>query len=43
MRKFVFLLEEPSMKEVLKVILPQIIPIPFTFLCIHHNGKIAQE
>ena len=41
MKKFVFLLEEPSMKEVLTIILPRIIHMPFTFQCIHHNGKSA--
>ncbi len=39
MKKFVFLLEEQSMKEVLKIILPQIIQEPYTFQCIPHNGK----
>jgi uncharacterized protein YktA (UPF0223 family) len=39
MRKIVFLLEEPSMKEVLDVILPKILPANFSFLCIPHHGK----
>jgi hypothetical protein len=39
MGKFVFLLEEPSMKEVLDVILPQILPANFSFVCIPHSGK----
>lgn len=39
MKKFVFLLEEQSMKEVLNIILPQIIQEPYTFKCIPHNGK----
>jgi uncharacterized protein YktA (UPF0223 family) len=39
MEKFVFLLEEPSMKAVLEVILPQILPVYFSFVCIPHNGK----
>jgi uncharacterized protein YktA (UPF0223 family) len=39
MGKIVFLLEEPSMKEVLDVILPQILPANFSFLCIPHHGK----
>jgi uncharacterized protein YktA (UPF0223 family) len=38
MGKFIFLLEEPSMKEVLDIILPQILPIN-SFICIPHNGK----
>ena len=41
MKKFVFLLEEPSMKELLSTILPQIIPESFTFQCVPHNGKQA--
>ncbi|MHC6202241.1 DUF4276 family protein [Breznakiellaceae bacterium SP9] len=39
MKKFVFLLEEPSMKEVLEAILPQILPVSFSFVCIPHSGK----
>jgi hypothetical protein len=39
MKKLVFLLEEQSMKEVLTILLPKIIPVNFTFQCIHHNGK----
>jgi uncharacterized protein YktA (UPF0223 family) len=39
MDKFVFLLEEPSMREVLEVILPQILSVNFSFVCIPHNGK----
>ncbi|WP_373481098.1 DUF4276 family protein [Geminocystis sp.] len=35
----IFLLEEPSMKEVLEKILPQLIPSHKTFLCIPHQGK----
>jgi hypothetical protein len=41
MKKLVFLLEEQSMKEVLAVILPKILPMTFTFQCVHHNGKSA--
>jgi hypothetical protein len=41
MKKLVFLLEEQSMKEVLTVILPKIIPTTFLFQCVHHNGKTA--
>ena len=39
MKKLVFLLEEQSMKEVLAVILPKIIPQTVTYQCVHHNGK----
>jgi len=39
MKKFVFLLEEPSMKEFLMIFLPKIIPQPYNFQCISHNGK----
>jgi hypothetical protein len=39
MQKLVFLLEEQSMKEVLEVILPQIIPQDISFQCIPHQGK----
>jgi len=35
----IFLLEEPSMKNVLDEILPQIIPHNILFLCITHQGK----
>ena len=35
----VFLLEERSMKELLEVLLPRIIPETVTFKCIHHEGK----
>ena len=41
MKKIVFLLEEPSMKEVLTIILPKILPMEFPFQCVHHNGKSA--
>jgi len=41
MEKFVFLLEEQSMKEVLTIILPKIIPQPYSFQCINHRGKSA--
>jgi len=43
MKKLVFLLEEPSMKELLSIILPKIIPDNYTFQCISHNGKRALE
>lgn len=39
MKKLVFLLEEQSMKEVLEIILPQILPDGFCFICIPHHGK----
>lgn len=35
----IFLLEEPSMKNVLEVILPKIIPEQLTYICIAHQGK----
>ncbi len=35
----IFLLEELSMKEMLKVILPKIIPDEITYKCIPHEGK----
>jgi Domain of unknown function (DUF4276) len=35
----IFLLEEPSIKNVLEVILPQIIPDEISFICIAHQGK----
>ncbi len=35
----VFLLEEPSMKALLDVLLPRIVPENITFKCIHHEGK----
>ena len=35
----IFLLEEPSMKEMLQVLLPQIIPNEITYQCIAHEGK----
>lgn len=35
----IFLLEEPSIGNVLKVILPQIIPDKISFICIPHQGK----
>jgi hypothetical protein len=39
MQKLVFLLEEQSMKEVLEVILPKILPQNILFQCIPHQGK----
>jgi len=41
MKKLVFLLEEQSMKEVLAIILPKIIPQTYAYQCLHHNGKSA--
>lgn len=39
MNQLVFLLEEESMKAMLDVLLPQIIPQGINFLCIPHEGK----
>jgi len=39
MKKIVFLVEEPSMKEFLKVILPKVIPDNISYTIIHHEGK----
>ena len=39
MKKIVFLVEEPSMKEFLKVILPKVIPNNVSYTIIHHEGK----
>jgi hypothetical protein len=39
MKQVVFLLEEPSMREVLGVILPRILPPEISFLLIAHEGK----
>lgn len=36
---FIFLLEEKSMANVLNVLLPKIIPLNKTFICIAHEGK----
>ncbi|MBD2485477.1 DUF4276 family protein [Planktothrix sp. FACHB-1365] len=35
----IFLLEEPSLKNVLEEILPKIIPEQISFICIAHQGK----
>ncbi len=35
----VLLLEERSMKEMLKILLPKIVPDDITYKCIHHEGK----
>ncbi|EGJ29996.1 MULTISPECIES: DUF4276 family protein [Moorena] len=35
----IFMLEEPSMKNVLDQLLPQIIPNEITYICITHQGK----
>lgn len=37
--KLVFLLEEPSMQEVLKILLPQILPPAVEFKIVPHQGK----
>jgi hypothetical protein len=40
MTKLVFLLEEPSAREVLLVLLPQIVPVgKIAFQCLSHEGK----
>ena len=39
MKHLVFLLEEESMKALLDVLLPQILPQGINFLCIPHEGK----
>ncbi len=39
MKEIVFLVEEPSMKEFLKAILPRVIPDHITYTIIHHEGK----
>ena len=39
MRRIIFLLEEPSMKELLEVILPKILPPEIGFLTVPHEGK----
>ncbi|MGB3405221.1 MAG: DUF4276 family protein [Microcoleaceae cyanobacterium] len=35
----IFLLEEPSMKNVLEIILPKLIPEDINYICIKHQGK----
>ena len=35
----IFLLEEPSIKNVLEAILPQLIPDNISYICISHQGK----
>jgi hypothetical protein len=35
----IFLLEEPSLKDVLEIILPKIIPDDIIYICISHEGK----
>jgi hypothetical protein len=39
MKQLVFLLEEESMKALLDILLPQILPQGVNFLCIPHEGK----
>jgi hypothetical protein len=41
--KLVFMLEEPSMKEVLESILPRLLPDHVDYLCIPHQGKSDLE
>jgi hypothetical protein len=36
---FIFLLEEPSMKNVLDILLPKLIPDNISYICIDHKGK----
>jgi hypothetical protein len=43
MTRLVFLLEEASMKEVLKVILPKVLPESICFILIPHEGKSDLE
>lgn len=39
MKQLVFLLEEESMKALLDVLLPKVLPADVDFLCIPHEGK----
>lgn len=39
MKQLVFLLEEESMKVLLDVLLPKILPLDVDFICIPHEGK----
>ncbi|MDR3600409.1 MAG: hypothetical protein P4L49_08030 [Desulfosporosinus sp.] len=39
MKEVVFLVEEPSMKEFLRGILPRVIPDNVSYTIIHHEGK----
>jgi hypothetical protein len=39
MKEIVFLVEELSMKEFLKAILPKVIPDNVSYTIIHHEGK----
>ena len=43
MRELVFLLEETSMKQLLDVFLPKILPVDIAFRTIPHNGKSDLE
>jgi hypothetical protein len=38
-KEIVFLLEEPSMREVLNILLPQLLPQHLEFQLITHKGK----
>lgn len=38
MKEVVFLVEEPSMKEFLKLVLPRIFPDDIIYTIIHHEG-----
>jgi hypothetical protein len=35
----IFLLEEPSMQDVLEIVLPKIVPADIIFKCVSHQGK----
>ncbi|WP_161486040.1 hypothetical protein [Desulfotomaculum copahuensis] len=39
MKKIVFLLEEPSLKEFLEIFLPRILPPGVSFMAVPHEGK----
>ena len=41
--KIVFLLEEPSMAELLRLLLPRVLPPGVMFLCVPHEGKTDLE
>lgn len=39
MKRLIAFLEEPSAAELLKVILPKLLPVGMEFKCIHFQGK----
>ena len=43
MNKIVFMLEEPSMKELLDKLLPKVLPRGVDFVTIPHEGKQDKE